>query len=248
MSITNIVNSREIEDAVLSVSDYLESQVDCGPSWSDLTEGDLWVELVSCILGSRTPHETAKACTDHLAQNGFLDVSTLTENPERSENQLAQELSRAIYPPFRGTRGRKYRYPKSKSHYIVKSAIRIYKDDDTELRMILVRNQKGSEARSILRERATGIGFKQASLFLRNVSHSDDLAILDTHVVAYMQLVNLIYDGVRESDLSKRSRYEYLEGILQDYADSYGLPLSIIDFAIWIVVRLVKREFVIWQL
>ena len=44
------------------------------------------------------------------------------------------------------------------------------------------------EARKILSDTCTGIGFKQASLFLREIYFAKNLAILDTHVINYMKI------------------------------------------------------------
>ena len=44
-----------------------------------------------------------------------------------------------------------------------------------------------------------------------------------------------------------KQNYIRLEKDLLDYAISKDKPISTLDIAIWVVMRLVQREFIIWQ-
>ena len=89
-----------------------------------------------------------------------------------------------------------------------------------------------------------GIGPKQASLFLRNISYCKDLAIIDSHVIDYMKLMKLNED-IDSQIIAKKNQYLMNEQILLSYADDREKTLATLDFAIWIVMRLIKREYVL---
>jgi len=81
-----------------------------------------------------------------------------------------------------------------------------------------------------------GFGPKQTSMFLRNVSSSYSLAILDRHALRFMNMVGL----VSEQEMSMSStlpRYEAIEGRFGRYAVDIGYPTGYVDWAVWIVMR-----------
>lgn len=230
-----------IENTIMKVCDFVDSQKNTNCNWKDFSEEHLWIELVSCILGSRVRYETAKACTMHLAKTGLLRIPVMLKRPEFVEKKIGTELGRPIYPPFSNNVGSRYRYPKSKSQYILKTATKIYAEDNLRLEDILRESKDGAAARDILIKKCKGIGPKQASLFLRNIRFSDDLAILDCHVDRYMELMQL---GDRFNTIRKERMNPYFrkESMLRIYAISKKRSLSTLDIGIWTVMRLIDKE------
>ena len=102
--------------------------------------------------------------------------------------------------------------------------------------MVLSRTSK--EARRRLVE-LPGVGYKQASLFLRNVGYAKNLAILDTHVLNYLVLVGVMQS--RPRSVSSATIYERIEELLRSHARSLGHSVGCIDVAIWIVMRTLSR-------
>jgi len=227
-----------IENAVIRVSEEIEINSNHIKSWVDLTEKQLWTELVGCILGSQVKFETSEACVAHLNRMGLLRIKPLIENSD-SESIIENELKKQIYPPFKGERGSMYRYYKSKSSMIIKTAISIYKTNMTTIKSVLIKSNDEFDARDKLIDMCFGIGMKQASLFLRNVNYSRRLAILDSHVIKFMSELNLYHF---EKTVTK-TRYMYAEKILRKYSDSLDKDLATLDVAIWIVMKVVKEEF-----
>jgi len=246
MSIDRLVKIEEIESAIMNVADHIKNKNVTCTSWSDFSEEKLWYLLISCILSSRVLYETANACAFHLYRKELLDPSNIIKNPNKFEKYLRNELSKPIFPPFNGNKGRRYRYSKSKSNYIVRTAIEIYKNNDTTLKDILTYYQNEYKARNVLVELAIGIGHKQASLFLRNIRYSENLAILDSHIIRYMILLDMVENNSNLRSLSKND-YIKLENILCKYAVLNEKSISTLDVAIWIVMRLIQKEFIIWQ-
>ena len=81
---------------------------------------------------------------------------------------------------------------------------------------------------------------------MRNIYYSENLAILDSHVVRYMVLLKMV-KNVSKLKLSNKNTYVNLESQLQNYATSNGKSLSTLDIAIWVVMRLVQKECIIWE-
>jgi N-glycosylase/DNA lyase len=235
------VNYDKIEHTIIQVCDYVEKQRNACFNWKDFNEEQLWVELVSCILGSRVRFETARACSRRLYEVGLLNIEKILEKPATIRKEIRKKLSEPIYPPFSKSeeRGIRYRYPNSKSQFIVQSAIGIYTGDN--ISDILSRSSDGPEARQTLIEKCKGIGPKQASLFLRNIRFSDDLAILDCHVNRYMDMLQLS-ERYRQINVTKLQQYLKKENILRMYAISKNKSVATMDIGIWTVMRLIKKE------
>jgi len=235
-----------IENAVIKLCNKIDSEGKKKVTWQDYSEEQLWSELVSCILGSRVLYETAKACTKHLRNSNLIEISIILNNPEVQENKLIKELSKPIFPPFNGKKGSKYRFPCFRSKHIVKTAIEIYHNSKTSIKNLLEINRDANETRYTMIKKCHGIGPKQASLFLRNISYCDNLAILDSHVIRYIKLLRLkenssTYNG-------QKCDYFLNENILSEYAKLKKKSLATLDFAIWVVMSLIYKEFSICQL
>lgn len=246
MNIEDIVNTEEIENVVLFINDYIDSTNKIQRNWINYSDEQLWIELVSCIFGSRVRYETAHACTQHLHRQGMLNPYKITTNPEKFKNMLENEMSKPIFFPNKENNGCKYRYSKTKADYIVRTALEIYKKNNSNLKEILINCKDEYEARTNLDRNAVGVGYKQASLFLRNIYYAKNLAILDSHVIRFMILMNIVENDTKLK-LYDKGEYVKLENRLYHYAVSRNKTISTLDIAIWIVMRLVQREFVIWK-
>lgn len=234
------INKEKIENAVIRVSDEIDACRKTGKNWEKCSEEQLWYELVSCILGSRVRYETAKECTNHLKDEGLLTIPKLLTSSETVGVYLIEELNKPLYSPYRNGKGSRYPYPKSKSQYIIKTGLEIYKNGFTSVKHILKTSRDENMAREKLVKICTGIGPKQASLFLRNIGYSENLAILDTHVIHYMDLLGM---RDRKTRINTMNEYSKHENILLFYADSLNKTLATMDIAIWVVMRVIQKGF-----
>ncbi len=75
-----------------------------------------------------------------------------------------------------------------------------------------------------------GIGYKEASHFLRNIGHGSDLAILDVHIMKNMLRYGLL-DKV--PSCVSRSCYMELEKKLGKFSREIGIPLAELDILFW---------------
>lgn len=85
------------------------------------------------------------------------------------------------------------------------------------------------QAREWLVENVYGIGWKEASHFLRNVGY-DDVAILDRHILALLQENGIIKQAPKT--LTRR-RYLEIEDLFKDLAKKVNLSPAELDLYMW---------------
>ncbi|MDD3802851.1 MAG: N-glycosylase/DNA lyase [bacterium] len=84
--------------------------------------------------------------------------------------------------------------------------------------------------REFLVTNVKGIGYKEASHFLRNIGLGENLAILDRHILKNLKLLGII-DEVPKS-LTKKS-YQEIEESMAQFSRASRIPLSHLDFVLW---------------
>jgi N-glycosylase/DNA lyase len=161
----------------------------------------LFIELCFCILTANTSAEMGIK-TQRTIMNGFIKYP---------EEKLRDELKAA-----------KYRFYNKRAAYIVNARyIRknikklIAENDHFALREYLVDNIKG-------------VGYKEASHFLRNIGIFD-FAILDKHILKLMK----DYGYINDIKLNTRKDYLEKEKIFNSIASVYGLMPGILDLYLW---------------
>jgi len=79
-------------------------------------------------------------------------------------------------------------------------------------------------------ENVKGLGYKEASHFLRNIGLGEDLAILDRHILKNLALLGVIAE-VPESP-SKRLYLE-IEKQMTAFSCKVGIPMGQLDLLLW---------------
>lgn len=87
-------------------------------------------------------------------------------------------------------------------------------------------------ARDWLVTNVKGMGYKEASHFLRNIGQGMDFAILDRHILRFLTRVGLI--EVMPTSLRPKD-YKYYEQILRDFSNHLSIPLGHLDFILWFI-------------
>jgi N-glycosylase/DNA lyase len=229
-----------INNAIREVCFALEDRRHLPPSWSNMTEDDLWRELVACILGSRVRFEVAHSAV------GRMDKRRLFCEHRRSSRfpQYEQDVMEALSE--RGAREEPNGYPyfRVRANQIRRAAERLYGSSDT-LRSFLEDSHDIRDARRRLASEVSGLGPKQASLFLRNIGYAAHVAILDIHVLTYMSWVGLTETPIRSIPTVRR--YESLEDAFIEHAYSCGYTPDRFDLAVWVVVKVAKEQQGTWE-
>jgi len=120
-----------------------------------------------------------------------------------------------------------HRYPKARAKYIVE-ARRLY----GTLRDTLNGFKSVREAREWLVKNVKGLGYKEASHFLRNVGFSN-VAIIDRHILKFLADKGLIEVLPRRLD---RRSYLKLERLLSLIFCEMKVPLGELDLYLWYLV------------
>ncbi|MEM2874586.1 MAG: N-glycosylase/DNA lyase [Candidatus Hadarchaeales archaeon] len=160
-------------------------------------------ELCFCILTANATAESGMRAQALIGANGFLELP---------EKDLARELRRSGY-----------RFPESRAKYIAEARKK------WRIKDVLQGFKDPSEARVWLVENIIGIGWKEASHFLRNVGYLD-FAILDRHILSIFCQHGLI-DRIPRY-LSKRVYLE-IEKKAEDLAGKVGMKLGELDLYLW---------------
>ncbi|MFH1594639.1 MAG: N-glycosylase/DNA lyase [Candidatus Omnitrophota bacterium] len=170
---------------------------------------DLFAELCFCLL---TPQSKAVSCDraiKDLKKKGLL----VKGSPERIANCIKGYA----------------RFHNKKSEYLV-NAREIFTADR---KINLKRRLDGKDAlktREWLIENIKGLGYKEASHFLRNIGLGQDMAILDTHILKNLKRMGAI-DEIPRS-MSKKN-YVELEEKMRQFARKVGIPLEELDLLFW---------------
>lgn len=174
----------------------------------------LFCELVFCIL---TPQSRARSCD--LAVQALSSNSLLTNGHWR---KIAKILK---------TKG--VRFYNNKAHYIVEARDKFF-NGSNGLRAQLEswRSQSISqiEFRNLVSKNIKGLGLKEASHFLRNIGHGEEVAILDRHI-----LKNLVkYRVIKEIPKSlTEKRYHKIEQKMFNFANKLGIHAAALDLLLW---------------
>jgi N-glycosylase/DNA lyase len=176
----------------------------------------------------------AVAATENLETTGLLDDARwFGDEDEGFESSIFNILSgqRADLP----NPGR-YRFPKARASQLSQARGAL-------ARVPLVTRLVGNGASKFLRKSLVadipGLGPKQASMFLRNIGKSYDLAILDTHVLRFMDMQDLL--PIEQARIGTVNGYERAERVIVAYADSLGYPAGYLDWAIWATMKAARE-------
>ncbi len=163
-------------------------------------------ELTYCLLTAYSSAVRGQLCVDALCDCGALLEGSLEE--------VAETL-----------RCQGHRFAERRAEYIVGA-----RSLAPGLKGIIQKFDTTGEARRWLVENVRGLGWKEASHFLRNVGYLD-VAIIDRHILSNMREHGLVTaDG--KKGLTKRRYLEY-EGMLKKVAEKLGMTLGEMDLYLW---------------
>ena len=162
----------------------------------------IYGELCFCILTANTSAEMGIRTQEIIGLEGFLNFDEVT---------MRKKLKEA-----------RYRFYNVRSKFLVQSRWIV----DELPHIIAMKDRIG--ARDYLVNNLKGIGYKEASHFLRNVGVFD-FSILDKHIL------NMIRKEHPERKFLVGSRKNYLETekTILEFADSISLEPGILDLYLW---------------
>jgi N-glycosylase/DNA lyase len=177
--------------------------------WEKGSEEDLFEELVFCLLTPGARARNAWACLEDVKRQGFLFQGD------------TGDISRCL---------NLVRFKNNKARNIVEARRLFGRNPHMSLKQLLEGAKDDFERRELLVSEVRGMGYKEASHFLRNIGLGSELAILDRHVLRNLYRLELI-PTVYQS-LTKK-RYLETERTFKDLAARIGIPASHLDFVFW---------------
>jgi N-glycosylase/DNA lyase len=216
-----------ITQAVCAICPDIEERIANGAA--ELNERCLWWELSACVLSSQVSYPLASEAAS------AIDVAGHLFEPDCLPD-LSDRLSGILRRPLPAT-GRNYRFPSTRAQQLATTKKRVI-DRFGTLSALLTKLETPVAARDWLVDYAPGLGPKQSSMFLRNSGFSYDLAILDRHVLNYMELTGLRAENSKP--IATMREYRLGEESMRGHARELGFPVGILDWAIWIVMRVAR--------
>jgi N-glycosylase/DNA lyase len=166
---------------------------------------DYFYELVYCLLTPQSSAMNAALAVERLKSGGSVE----------REIELASLLAnKESYIRFHNTKAKHVVEARRRFHDIMGAINNGYSSE--ELREWLVRN-------------VYGLGWKEASHFLRNIGHRN-LAILDRHILRNLKRHNVIRS--LPTTLT-RKRYHAIEHRFKEFSDTVGISTDELDLLFW---------------
>lgn len=184
------------------------SEATCGQEASRRLGKTLIEEIAVCVLGGfGMPAEVGLAAFARMREERLLLEGTTAVT---IENAL-------LRPLWIGRRNVRYRYPRQKANYLAGILDRVYQStppsDPLDLREYL--------------RTLPGIGPKTASWIVRNWTNSDDVAILDVHILRALRHLKLI------EKVSLPRDYVDTEQVFISLARGMRVRASTLDVVMW---------------
>lgn len=226
----------KLHDTVLKVSTEAKLIYPSIPVVRD--ESKLLSELVLCILSSQEKYEVALAAIRELKKEKVFD----NPKPNIAIGVIKDKINNILQKPFEFEIDnkqylRRLRFYSKKAQYIISTIENIYSNDLT-IKKILLMGNCTNETRKTIISYSSGLGPKQASMFLRNIGYYTEYAVLDKHIIDYMRLMGLTTES--KSSFSNIALYQQVEKKLKTFAESLNINLLHLDLAIWTTMRTLK--------
>jgi N-glycosylase/DNA lyase len=177
--------------------------------WNAGTDEDLFSELIFCIL---TPQSKALTCS-YAVQRICQDKLFLKGN--------SKQIANGLYD---------IRFKNRKAMFIVEARNHFIKDGMFSIKSKIERFGHTKVAREWLVQNIKGFGYKEASHFLRNIGHGEELAILDRHVLKNLELLGIIKESPKSL---QRNKYYEIENSMSNFARRIDIPIGHLDLLFW---------------
>ena len=205
------MNSKEdINNIYKKVHKKIESRLaEFEKLFQEGSEEALFSELVFCIL---TPQSKARNCWECVRELNKKDLIL-----KGDWKNIVKELNRA-------------RFKNKKARYIISAREKFLKNGKLNVKSKIAGFGNAQEAREWLVSNIKGMGYKEASHFLRNTGLGEDIAILDRHILRNLKELGVINEI--PSSISKK-KYMEIEGQMKEFSKRVNIPITELDLLFW---------------
>ncbi len=170
---------------------------------------DVFAELCFCLL---TPQSSAKTCWGAVTR--LKEKSLLLKGEPHELEPLIRDV----------------RFNDSKARYIVEARQQFSKNGEFRVKPHLSSFANPFELREWLVENVKGLGYKEASHFLRNIGLGEEFAILDRHILRNLKDLEVLPEI--PVSLTKK-RYLEIEEKVRRFSREIGIPMADLDLLLW---------------
>lgn len=198
---------KDLKDLYLPVKGTIEARLEeFNEIWEEGTDKDLFRELAFCLLTPQSRARTCWAAIERMVSKSMLTCC--------GPDDIREELVGV-------------RFSHRKADYICEArglfAARSIRD-------VISGFSNPEKAREWLVENIKGIGYKEASHYLRNIGLGENLAILDRHILKNLKLMDVI-DEI-PTTLTKKNYLE-IERKMRAFSEKIGIPMGHLDLLLW---------------
>jgi len=169
--------------------------------FSKVSGNDIFYELCFCLLTPQSKARRCWTCVVKLKEKDFI---------HKNINPLNYLIG--------------VRFPKNKTKYLLEA-----KKDFFKIKTEIEKIENVGRLRDWLVENVKGLGYKEASHFLRNIGYKN-LAILDRHILKNLLRQDVIKEVPRT--LTK-NKYLEIETKMQSFAGRVNIPMDELDLLFW---------------
>ncbi|NHI94520.1 MAG: N-glycosylase/DNA lyase [Candidatus Lokiarchaeota archaeon] len=200
-SLGNLINSLEISKKS-ELNGLIKERISEFKEVGNSTSSDIFKELCFCILTANCAAEKCMYVQEELAD----------EVLKLNEEELASRLKELGY-----------RFPNVRAKYIYEA-----REYAKNLKEMIQSFASSEDLRLFLAKNIKGLGFKEASHFLRNIGY-EDLAIIDFHIIDVLSSHKLLE---KPKTITKK-KYLEIEEILRKIGKTVNLNLAELDLYLW---------------
>jgi len=172
-------------------------------------DDELFSELAFCLL---TPQSRAKFCWEAIMnlkeQNMLLKGS-------------ADQIKRRLHC---------VRFHNKKASYVVAARNIFLRNGAIAMKQLLKQHDDSYACREWLVKNVKGLGYKEASHFLRNIGQGENMAILDRHILKNLHLLGVI---AKIPETLNKTTYRQIETKMEKFALSVNIPFAHLDLLLW---------------
>jgi N-glycosylase/DNA lyase len=183
---------------------------------------ELWASMSFCILSSNV-----RLASANKAHRAICDAPTLF-NPTAESDDLESRIHDILIQSG-------YRFHKTKARQLAKSWVALKVNHAKLVEMIAETNDIFA-AREYIIKIFPGIGIKQASMFLRDIGTTCELAIIDIHIRRFLS------SHCSEFDPSNKKAYLRAETWINEIAICHTSSVAAVDLAIWAAAKTLGRS------
>jgi len=189
--------------------DAIHKQLSEFDELSQESDERIFTELCFCILTSQSKARVCDKALERLKMDGVL----LEGTPDEISTHL-----------------KGVRFHNNKAEWIVAARKMFHQNGNWFIKKCLSNFKDTFKAREWLVKNVLGLGYKEASHFLRNIGVGRNLAILDRHILKNMQAYGIIKKIPKSLT---RKEYLQIENLLKEFSNNIGITVEELDLLFW---------------